>query len=113
MPLAMITSRGFNCYFPMPFNRSARITVTNDGQAPVPSFYYQIDYETYDQPPGDDVAYFHARWHRENPTTATDGSPNTSGAENYVILEARGGACFKREPARPRAHAAAARDWSA
>jgi len=90
LPLAMITSRGFNCYFPMPFNKSARITVTNDGQQPVGAFYYHVDYETYDRPLGPDAAYFHARWHRENPTTATDGSPNTTGADNYVILEARG-----------------------
>ena len=90
LPLAMITSRGFNCYFPMPFNQSARITVTNDGERPVGAFYFQVDYETYDQPLDADAAYFHARWHRENPTQATDGSPNTTGAENYVILEARG-----------------------
>ena len=90
LPLAMITARGFNCYFPMPFNKSARITVTNDGRQPVGAFYYHVDYETYDKPLGADVAYFHSRWHRENPTTATDGSPNTTGADNYVILEARG-----------------------
>jgi len=92
LPLAMITARGFNCYFPMPFRKSARITVTNDGAQPVGAFFYHVDYETYDSPQtlGPDTAYFHARWHRENPTTATDGSPNTTGADNYVILEAEG-----------------------
>jgi len=90
LPLAMITSRGFNCYFPMPFNKSARITVTNDGQQVVKAFYYHVDYETYEQPLGADAACFHARWHRENPTKASGATLNTTGAENYVILEARG-----------------------
>jgi hypothetical protein len=89
LPLTMTTGRGFNCYFPMPFRKQAKITVTNDGDTRTDALYWHIDYETFDRL-APDMAYFHARWHRENPTIATAGEPNTSGAENYVILDAKG-----------------------
>ncbi|MEX1193739.1 MAG: DUF2961 domain-containing protein [Dehalococcoidia bacterium] len=37
--------RGFNCYFPMPFNRQARIELTNEGERRLVAYFY-IDYET-------------------------------------------------------------------
>ena len=58
LPLNM-TSGGHNCYWPMPFHKSARVTVENTGKIPVQSFYYNIDIRTYKQlPPG--ALYFHS-----------------------------------------------------
>ena len=37
--------KALNCYFAMPFRRSARITVTNEGAARVGAFYSNIDYQ--------------------------------------------------------------------
>jgi D-arabinan exo alpha-(1,3)/(1,5)-arabinofuranosidase (non-reducing end) len=87
---------GFNSYFPMPFADGARLTLTNEGVAPV-GVWYHIDYEKLDKLDGD-VARFHAQWHRENPTTAVGeqknvtihGGVNLDGKENYVILDAEG-----------------------
>jgi hypothetical protein len=56
---------GFNCYWEMPFRRSARITLENLGDDEILGFYYQITYALTDVP--DDAAYFHAQWRRSNP----------------------------------------------
>ena len=56
---------GFNCYWEMPFQKRARITVENVAADDVKGFYYQINYTLTDVP--DDAAYFHAQWRRSNP----------------------------------------------
>src|ERR1700744_6792906 len=38
--------KDLNCFFPMPFQRHARITVTNDGTLAIKALYYNIDYRT-------------------------------------------------------------------
>ena len=38
--------KALNCYFAMPFRRSARITVTNEGAQRVGAFYSNIDYQS-------------------------------------------------------------------
>ena len=65
LPVAVNPAGGFNCYWEMPFRKSARITVENLLDEPVRGFYYQIDYTLTDVP--DDAAYFHAQWRRSNP----------------------------------------------
>ena len=54
----------FNCYWEMPFRKSARITLENIGLDPM-TVYYQIDYTLTTVP--DDAAYFHAQFRRVNP----------------------------------------------
>ena len=79
-----------NCWLPMPFRKRAVIEIVNDCAVPVGSFYYYIDYQKHAHL-DDDLAYFHAQWHRENPCQAVDlKGINLTGDENYVILEASG-----------------------
>ena len=54
----------FNCYWPMPFRRSCRMTMENRGEEPM-TIYYQIDYTLTELP--EDTAYFHAQFRRVNP----------------------------------------------
>lgn len=54
----------FNCYWVMPFRKSAKITMTNTDTKPM-TLYYQIDYTLTDVPK--DAGYFHAQYHRANP----------------------------------------------
>lgn len=74
----------FNCYWEMPFRRSARVTVTNISDEQT-ILYYQIDYELREV--GDRAAYFHAQFRRVNPVpykavyTLLDG---VSGTGHYV-----------------------------
>ena len=91
--------RGFNCWFPMPFAKSARITIENQGTLPLLTYFY-FDYDQCQQLPAD-ACYFHAMWHRECPTQGISdegidnreycfGRCNTTGEDNYVILHAKG-----------------------
>ena len=72
--------RGRNCYWPMPFGKSARITVTNDSDAPCRSFYYYIDWQKHKSLP-DDSAYFHAMYRQEYPCVM---------GRNYLLADIEG-----------------------
>jgi len=54
----------FNCYWPMPFRKRCRITLTNIADEPM-TLFYQIDYAL--APVPDDAASFHAQFRRINP----------------------------------------------
>ncbi len=58
--------RGRNYYWPMPFCKSARITVSNDSDRRCNSFYYYIDWQIHPSLPKD-TAYFHAIYRQEFP----------------------------------------------
>ncbi len=92
----------FNCWLPMPFQKSARVELLNDGDG-INVIYFYVDYEEYD--PGvlpADSLYFHAHFRRECPTdgwkdkfTPNHGDPvdstsNLDGSGNYVLLETTG-----------------------
>src|SRR5215208_5989916 len=66
LPLNM-TSGGYNCYWSMPFRKSARITVENRSRRVIDAFYYNVDIETQKQLPKN-IRYFHAQFRR----TATE-----------------------------------------
>jgi hypothetical protein len=68
-------------YFPMPYDRSARVELTLDpGHAPIS---VHAEFDLTDVPRRPDEARFYAFWHRENPTTP--GTPFT-----YLHTEGRG-----------------------
>jgi hypothetical protein len=67
LPMAVNPVGGMNCYFPMPFGKSARITVTSEHPEDIEAFFFQIDYIEKDGLP-EDTEYFHAAFRRENPT---------------------------------------------
>ena len=54
----------FNCYWPMPFRKGARMTLENLSTNPV-VIYYQIDFCLTEIP--EDAGYFHAQFRRTNP----------------------------------------------
>jgi hypothetical protein len=86
--------KALNCYFAMPFRRSARITVTNESEKPVDAFYSNIDYKLVPALP-EDAMYFHAQYRQATPTQAIHFAPgqpeiNINGRNNYVFLEAQG-----------------------
>jgi hypothetical protein len=62
-------ARAFNCYWEMPFRRTARITMTNIGVDRL-YVYYQINYTLTEVP--EDCAYFHAQFRRTNPLPYKD-----------------------------------------
>ena len=64
LPVAVNPGSAFNCYWEMPYRKSAKITMENIGHEAM-TLYYQIDYTVTDVPK--DAAYFHAQFRRVNP----------------------------------------------
>lgn len=84
LPLNM-TSGGYNCYWAMPFAKSARITIENRSKVPIDAFYFNAEVET-NPKPAKPLLYFHAQFRRTNPTVR--GTPvtilETTGRGHYV-----------------------------
>lgn len=89
-----------SCYFPMPFNKKAKIEIINENELPFILYFY-IDYEMYKEELPSDTAYFHSSWHRENPcqgwgpdlqtnTPEVNTVSNLKGEGNYCVLETEG-----------------------
>jgi hypothetical protein len=88
--LACSPGRSLNCYFAMPFRKSALVTVANDGTRPVNAFYSNIDYQLFPSWPGD-ALYFHAQYRQCSPCVPSHrGDRNPDGKDNYVFCETRG-----------------------
>jgi hypothetical protein len=61
--------RARNAYWPMPFRKSCRITLTNEGQRRVSSLYYHVDWQKRATLPAD-IGYFHAYYRQGTPPPA-------------------------------------------
>lgn len=60
--------RSFNCCLPMPFRTGMRIVATNETDAAIGMFFYDVNYTIGDEH-DDKTLYLHAHWRRERPTT--------------------------------------------
>jgi hypothetical protein len=101
-PLSVGSDKALNCFFPMPFQKHARITVTNEGSQRTSSFYFNIDHRAYNKPLPADTLYFHAQYRQAAPAQGwtnqwkSNGDPlvdqkkNLNGEGNYVWMEATG-----------------------
>jgi hypothetical protein len=72
--------RGRNCYWPMPFRKSAKITVTNESNVTCWAFFYYIDWQKQPSLP-EDTAYFHAMYRQEFPCVM---------GKNYLLADIEG-----------------------
>ncbi|MBI3695815.1 MAG: DUF2961 domain-containing protein [Acidobacteria bacterium] len=91
--------KALNCYLAMPFRRSGRLAVTNEGKQMVNAFYVNIDYIQAPALP-DDALYLHAQYRQAAPNVPTTNDWQTNGdanrllnpdgKQNYVYCEARG-----------------------
>jgi hypothetical protein len=100
IPLQVSSDKALNCFFPMPFQKHARITVTNEGAIKTDAFYFNIDYRAYAKSLSADQLYFHAQYRQAAPAQGTttpwksngnmDHLKNPNGEGNYVWVEATG-----------------------
>jgi hypothetical protein len=100
--LSVANERALNCFLPMPFQKHARLTVTNEGKQKVFSFYFNLDYHALAKPLPADTLYFHAQFRQAQPNPGwtnkweSNGDPlvedkkNLDGEGNYVWMEAKG-----------------------
>lgn len=77
-PFAIGNNSGMNCFLPMPFKKSAKVTIQNVGVNELDAFYYYIDYQLFDAP-RNDLLQFHAQYRQEKPVLSQG---------NYTILSA-------------------------
>ena len=101
-PLSVGSDNALNSFFVMPFQKHARITVTNEGPQKVDAFYFNIDYRACAKPLAQDTLYFHAQYRQAAPAHgwtsdwSSNGDPkvndrkNLDGEGNYVWMEAQG-----------------------
>ncbi len=100
-PLSVGSQKALNAFFPMPFQKSARITITNDGEQPTRAFYYNIDWQKHTTL-SKDLYYFYAEYRQAQPAQGwtddwkanrdakVNNAVNLDGKSNYVILQAEG-----------------------
>jgi len=101
-PLSVGSVKALNSYFPMPFGKHARITVTNEGAMPIGDLYYNIDYHSQAKPLAAGTLYFHAQYRQSQPNHGwttnwlrngdplVDNKTNLAGDDNYVWMEVQG-----------------------
>jgi len=75
LPVCVNPNKGFNCYWPMPFQKQCRITLENRGEKDCFS-YYQINYCLREIP--ENIGYFHAQYRQKK---------MLGYKEEYVILD--------------------------
>ncbi|WP_159523061.1 glycoside hydrolase family 172 protein [Sunxiuqinia indica] len=78
--------RSFNCYIPMPFRKSMKITVTNTTEKDVAMFFYDVNYTIGDKV-DDDVLYFHAIFNQQQATILKEDYqilPKVNGTGRYL-----------------------------
>jgi len=104
--LSVGSIKALNCFFPMPYQKHARITITNEGKQPIHALYYNIDYRTNKQPFPASTLYFHAQYRQAQPNhgwtnqwlhnsePALNNKSNLDGKDNYVWFEAKGSGQF-------------------
>jgi hypothetical protein len=81
-PIAIGGVKALNCYWPMPFARGARLTLTNQGSQEVRSCYFNIDYRL-EERPARETRYFHTQYRQAFPVpkgrTTSSSTPGAAG----------------------------------
>lgn len=80
LPVQVEGGDSYNCFWPMPFRKSARIEIENDGLKEIALLYYNIDWIKKDSLP-EDTPYFYAQYRQEYPVES---------GKDYLILETEG-----------------------
>jgi hypothetical protein len=80
LPVIVEDADSYNCFWHMPFRKSARIEVINQSEKPLSLLYYNIDWVKKDSISGD-TPYFYAQYRQEYPAEK---------GKDYVVLETEG-----------------------
>lgn len=90
-PLSVGGDKALNCFFRMPFQKQARITLTNGGRQRAEAVYWNIDLRAFKAPLPAETLYFHAQYRQATPNKAfPENKINLDGKENYVWMETTG-----------------------
>ncbi len=79
-PVVMEDGDSYNCFWRMPFRKSARIEIENQSEKPIHLLYYNIDWIKLDKL-AKDTPYFYAQYRQEYPAAH---------GKDYVVLDTKG-----------------------
>jgi hypothetical protein len=80
LPVVVDDGDAYNCFWRMPFRKSARIEIVNESEKPISLLYYNIDWIKKDKLPKD-TPYFYAQYRQEYPVEH---------GKDYVLLDTKG-----------------------
>lgn len=86
-PISIGTFKGMNSFWKMPFSKSAKITITNEGNKPIKNFYYYVDYRKINKDAAAEISKienaprFHAIYNQITPAEM---------GGKYLLLHAKG-----------------------
>lgn len=80
LPVIVEDADSYNCFWRMPFRKSARIEIINQGTKPVNLLYYNVDWIKLNKL-AKDTPYFYAQYRQEYPVKS---------GQDYVVLETEG-----------------------
>ena len=80
LPVVVGDGDSYNCFWQMPFRKSARIEIVNQSEKPISLLYYNIDWIQKRSLPRD-TPYFYAQYRQEYPVEH---------GKDYVLLETQG-----------------------
>jgi hypothetical protein len=80
IPVIVEDADSYNCFWHMPFRKSARVEVINQSDKPISLLYHNIDWIKKESI-GEDTPYFYAQYRQEYPARK---------GEDYVILDTEG-----------------------
>ncbi len=80
LPVIVEDADSYNCFWRMPFRKSARIEIVNQSEKQISLLYYNIDWIKKDRLPKD-TPYFYAQYRQEYPVTQ---------GQDYVVLDTKG-----------------------
>ncbi len=80
LPVVVEDADSYNCFWHMPFQKSARIEIVNESDKQISLLYYNIDWIKKDKLPKD-TPYFYAQYRQEYPLVQ---------GKDYVVLETKG-----------------------
>jgi hypothetical protein len=80
LPVIVHNGEAYNCYWRMPFRKSARVEIENQSDKPISLLYYNLDWIKKDKIP-DDTPYFYAQYRQEYPAVK---------GKDYLVLETKG-----------------------
>jgi hypothetical protein len=80
LPVVVEDADSYNCFWQMPFRKSARIEIVNQSEKPISLLYYNIDWIEKKSIPKD-TPYFYAQYRQEYPVAHE---------KDYLLLETKG-----------------------
>ncbi len=80
LPVVVEDADSYNCFWNMPFRKSARIEIVNESDKTINLLYYNIDWIKKDRLPAN-TPYFYAQYRQEYPVRK---------GKDYVLLDTQG-----------------------